>query len=250
MGEITLKTSLCLLTLLVTLAVLETPYCHAAAIVAPSPSLSPEVASLMQEYWDWTLSSSPEYSTFFGIHDNDHLLDDMSLAGYQSRYDQFKEFHKQAVALQANYTSPYDSVNLRALVAEFENYLDSFYYERYLTPLSYLGGIHSDFSDGLSYMLTDKLDDYKKILSRIHAFPTQIEQVGELLRIGVSKGIVMHNISMKGVVDEIGGHVVDKAEDSPFWEHFSNITTPDATAEGIEEIQKTARSIILDEEKT
>lgn len=73
-------------------------------------------------YW------TPDRATLLqvGIHDYDHLLDDMSLEAYQHRFDQSQTFMEQATALEGDLTDHTDLVNLKILKRELETYMTGF----------------------------------------------------------------------------------------------------------------------------
>lgn len=44
-----------------------------------------QVEALCAEMWAWRLQESPELATYFGVHDYDDLLDDLSEEAYIRR---------------------------------------------------------------------------------------------------------------------------------------------------------------------
>ncbi|XP_037779862.1 uncharacterized protein LOC119576313 [Penaeus monodon] len=208
--------------------------------------LAPALEDLTTQYWEWRIQDAPEYASFVGIHEHDHLLDDMSLEAYQQRFNQSQAFLEKAEALEGELTEREDLVNLKILKRELETYITGFPFKGFVLPLCYMEGVHTDFERLISWMVFETTEDFQKLLSRFEKLPQQLEQIQRLMDEGVAAGIVNHAISMKGVADSLGRFVVSQAEDSPLWERFT--TFPDSfTQEEITALQDQARQLILDE---
>ncbi|XP_042887738.1 uncharacterized protein LOC122263397 [Penaeus japonicus] len=205
------------------------------------------VDGLANDYWNWRIKDLPEFASFVGIHDQDEKLDDLSLSAHKARYEQCQAFLEQAKALKSGLTQHVDVINVKALIAELETYIEGFQYKGYLLPLCTMEGIHVDFERLISWMSLDTLEDYKKLLSRYKFLPKQLGQIKELMSHGISEGIVHHEISMKGVAASLGSFVVERAEDSPLWKPFLHIPNTVAEEEECNVLQEMARKIIREE---
>lgn len=205
----------------------------------------PLVDQLMTDYWDWRISSSPEFASFVGIHDYDDQLDSMTLAEYEHRLAKSHEFLDRVTSiLDVNMTlSHADEVNLRILKEEVQTYIDGYPYMGFLLPLSYSEGVHVDFERLVTWMVFETAEDYEKLLGRLDLLPQQLVEVEALMREGVARGVVQHAITMKGVGESLGRFVVETAEESPLWSTFTSF--PDGfTEEQIQSLQERARNVI------
>lgn len=205
----------------------------------------PLVDQLMTDYWDWRISSSPEFASFVGIHDYDDQLDSMTLAEYEHRLAKSHEFLDRVTSILAvNMTlSHADEVNLRILKEEVQTYIDGYPYMGFLLPLSYSEGVHVDFERLVTWMVFETAEDYEKLLGRLDLLPQQLVEVEALMREGVARGVVQHAITMKGVGESLGRFVVETAEESPLWSTFTSF--PDGfTEEQIQSLQERARNVI------
>ncbi|XP_063599447.1 uncharacterized protein LOC134775775 [Penaeus indicus] len=208
----------------------------------------PNVDQLMTDYWDWRISRTPEFASFVGIHDYDDQLDSMTLEEYANRLAKSHEFLDRVhSALAVNMTLPHaDEVNLKILQDELQTFIDGYPYMGFLLPLSYSEGVHIDFERLITWMIFETVDDYEKLLSRLHLLPQQLAEVEALMREGVARGIVQHAITMKGVGESLGRFVVETAEESPLWSTFTSF--PDGfTEEQIQSLQERARNVIVSE---
>ncbi|XP_037803115.1 uncharacterized protein LOC119597599 [Penaeus monodon] len=208
----------------------------------------PVVDQLMMDYWDWRISSTPEFASFVGIHDFDDQLDSMTLAEYENRLAKSHEFLDRTNSILAvNMTLPHaDEVNLKILKDELQTYIDGYPYMGFLLPLSYSEGVHVDFERLVTWMVFETVEDYEKLLARFHLLPQQLAEIEALMREGVARGIAQHEITMKGVGESLGRFVVETAEESPLWSTFTSF--PDGfTEEQIQSLQERARNVITSE---
>ncbi|XP_037803053.1 uncharacterized protein LOC119597548 [Penaeus monodon] len=212
-----------------------------------SQILSPCVERAAAGYWQWRINDLPEFSSFVGIHNQDDKLDDLSLAAHEARYRQCQAFLEEAKALQSSLTKHVDVINVKALIAELETYVEGFQYKGYLLPLCTMEGIHVDFQRLISWMRLEKVEDYENLLSRYKFLPKQLTQIEELMSQGVSEGIVHHAISMKGVAKSLGSFVVENEEDSQLWKPFLHIPNAIADEDKRKELQEKAGRIIKEE---
>ncbi|XP_047490586.1 uncharacterized protein LOC125040119 [Penaeus chinensis] len=208
----------------------------------------PMVEQLLTDYWDWRISSTPEFASFVGIHDYDDQLDSMTLLEYESRLVESHVFLDRVnFILAINLTLTHaDEVNLKILKDELQTFIEGYPYAGYLLPLSYSEGVHVDFERLVTWMVFETVEDYGKLLSRFHLLPQQLAEIEALMREGVARGIVQHAITMKGVGESLGRFVVGTAEESPLWSTFTSF--PDGfTEEQIQSLQERARNVITSE---
>ena len=121
----------------------------------------------------------------------------MSLASYTRRQEDAKDFLAEVLDLiEVTPTSMNDlSLNLELLKEDLQSFVDGVRFKPYLFPLNQLEGPQLDFPRLISYMKTNTVEDYEKILSRFRQFPQQIEESIHLLEEGMRIGITMHSIS-------------------------------------------------------
>ncbi|XP_076033289.1 uncharacterized protein LOC143020654 isoform X2 [Oratosquilla oratoria] len=205
--------------------------------------VSQGLQELLDDFWNWRMSESPEFASLVGLHDYDDRLDDLSLAAHQQRHDKCKEFLKRAQVLEVGLSKHVDLINLRAFKEELTIFNEGFPFKGYLLPININDGPHVDFEKLVSWMVFETPEDYEKLLSRLGQLPRQIDQIITLMRTGMKDGIVQHEVAMKNVAEGLGRFVVDSAEDSPAYETFKSFSEF-FTLEEVEELQTRARITI------
>ena len=147
--------------------------------------------TILDKFWEWRLNESPEFATSIGIHDFDDRLDDLSLEAFKRREETAKELLN--LLKESRTTKDNDSwaLNCTLLELEINQYLRGLKFKSYLFPLNRLEGPQLDFPRLISWMKTDTVDDYEKILTRFDGFPVQISQMVTLLEQGIREGYTM-----------------------------------------------------------
>lgn len=73
-------------------------------------------------------------------------------------------------------------------------------YHSFFMALSNLEGIHVDLVGRLlTWMPLETVPDYNTMISRLEQVPTQMEQIIQLLSLGVEAGVTMHENSMVSI---------------------------------------------------
>ncbi|XP_068227535.1 uncharacterized protein [Palaemon carinicauda] len=206
--------------------------------------LSPGLAQLCTDYWNWRMKDSPEFATAVGIHDYDDQLDDLSLEAYQRRYEQCEAFLARARDLEPKLTLQQDLTNMKAFKAEIQAFVDGFQFQGFLIPIGFSEGVHVDFERLISYMKLEEVADYQKVIARYQQLPKQINQILLLMKRGAETGVVHHQISMKGVGKSLDRFVVSDATKSPLWTPFSRIPNT-INNEQQNLLQEMAKKVIL-----
>ena len=127
-----------------------------------------------EKFWKWRIVNFPEFATSVGEHKYDHILNDMTLEGFERKYIESKyilnEVEDCIAKLRSNSVS---CVNLELLYAEFKIYISGFASKSYLHPINHIEGPLFRFNDLLARMKKDTKDDYDLILTRLALFPKQ-----------------------------------------------------------------------------
>ncbi|KAF2359720.1 hypothetical protein FHG87_009528 [Trinorchestia longiramus] len=90
---------------------------------------SRDLEALCESFWQWQLKDMPQFATSVGIHDFDHLMDDLSIKAFERRVADVKEFLKQAQDLKPNLTSK-DFINFRVLEETLTVYIEGAHFEQ------------------------------------------------------------------------------------------------------------------------
>ena len=205
---------------------------------------------LIDEDWEWRLSDLPEFATATGDHRYDDRLDDRSVAAYQRRMNWAKDVLERVSQWEDKYGSlPYSKeitdarVSARLLTHHARGVYEGGQYHTFLCAVNRLEGPHTELPQLIDYMKFETQRDYEKYVARLRAVPQALAQVEELLRQGVTEGMLPPLVGLEGVVDQLQA-VVDGLNSasggappkSPLW----HAAPPSVDAESARELEASA----------
>lgn len=181
-------------------------------------------ARLFERFWNWRRLNAPEFATSFGDHEYDDRLDEIGLGSYKRRNNEAQIFLKEVSHLKevAKNGSVSDDtlLNLDLLEEDLRQCIGGLVFQTYLMPISHLEGPQLDFPRLLSWMKTESIEDFNKILARMRLFPQQIDETLKLLEEGIRLGMTMHKVSVAPLPDILKSISDLTPEESPHFKPF------------------------------
>ncbi|MFD0933519.1 DUF885 domain-containing protein [Psychroflexus salinarum] len=112
-------------------------------------------------------------------------------------------------------------ISLKLLKFKLQETVDQYTYRAFLNPLLSDSGFHLS----LSYQVRDlnTYDQVKSYLDKLNAIPAYVDQHFILLRKGLGEGITQPRIIFEGYESTYNSQIVDRPEDSYFYEPFENL---------------------------
>ncbi|GIZ03160.1 uncharacterized protein CEXT_529651 [Caerostris extrusa] len=190
---------------------------------------------LIDDFWRWRLSNSPEFATFSGIHDYDDKLESYSLDTILKRRVTCRNFLNECQQIHnGSDLSKEVGENLEFLYSELKCFLKGADARGYYFPLNYMEGPHLEFERLIASMKCDTVKDFNKILSRYKELPLQISQIIECMKEGIKQKMTFHKVSVAAIPDQIDDldqlDVLEKnPEDCIFYKPF--LSLPDTVTE-------------------
>lgn len=178
---------------------------------------------IFARFWRWRLEESPEFATAVGIHDFDWELDDLGPESFARREREAEKFLEEIQEEQESCANKSEMFNYQLLSADIKQFLRGLKFKSFLFPLNQLEGPQSDFPRLISWMKTDTVEDYEKILSRLKSFPGQISQMISLLKIGTEQNYTMSVESIQSVPKQLESTANTPISESKLFKPFLNI---------------------------
>jgi uncharacterized protein (DUF885 family) len=212
----------------------------ARAGIATAPEEAKKLHALFDTEWQWNLREYPEYATSVGDPRFNDRLTDLSAAAMDRRkaherdvltriraidrvtltvqdvlsYDLFLRTAEESVALQQ---FPAGMIALGGFTAPFE-----------WMPISQMHGVHIDIPELPRLAPLRDAKDYDDFLTRLSAYPRQVDQVIELMKRGMAAGWMPPAVTIVKVLPRIEKQWVENVTTSPLFTPFENF--PDAIA--------------------
>ncbi|MEQ8850029.1 DUF885 domain-containing protein [Botrimarina sp.] len=213
----------------------------AAAAAAESPSNeaqspSDELATLLDDVWQWRLRESPLFATRVGDPRYNDQLGEVSLVDSDRRANDERAFHRcaETILRQAAGAAPFaltggESIELKLLVRDLRDSLAEHAFGDHLMPISNRSGFHVSFPELPDYTPLDDPGDYQDYLLRLRQFEGYVEGHIGLMREGISRGLTVPAVILEGYEPSVESHIVDDPTQSLLYKPFKDF--PDSIPE-------------------
>jgi len=177
---------------------------------------------LFEAEWERKLKENPTYASQLGDKRYAHQWPDVSLRATEKSIQQQRQALRKAQAFAAEDLSAADQLNHRLFIRQYESELLRRSHRLHLIPLNQRGGIQnaSSIADQISF---ESSEDYEQWIQRLQAFPAYMAQTMAVMKQGIREGMLHPTVVMKRVPDQIRRQLVDKPEQSLFYEPFHDM---------------------------
>lgn len=158
-----------------------------AAQAAPAD----DFRALLDDHWAWWLSENPVSATLVGERGHDDRLDDLSLAAMDRATARAADFRKRLAAIPKGALSAEDRVSADILDRVLARQVDGNRFAARAMLFTNREGFHSWFSSLPRQLPFFTRADHENYLSRLEAFPAQMEQAIATTRFAISAGQVL-----------------------------------------------------------
>ncbi|MBC8414791.1 MAG: DUF885 domain-containing protein [Nitrospira sp.] len=141
----------------------------------------------MEEYWEYVLKHNPTFATYTGDHRYDDKIEDCSEREVQAQNAFVRDMSGRADNIDPGALSAEDRLNLDLFKRTLSFSLKLSEFNTHLAPLDHMSGPHIDFPQITAFHPFGTEKDFENYVSRLHAFPVQIDQVIENMKRGVSE---------------------------------------------------------------
>jgi uncharacterized protein (DUF885 family) len=182
----------------------------------------PELASLLEEAWEFELRENPLRATGVGDHRYDSELPEVGEEAEARRAEARRELLEQLESLDREALAEQDRMNYDVLERDLQDRLGEYEYRSYRIPFTSDDGFHIQFARLPGGMPFRTVGDYENYLERLRGWPAYMEAHLDLLREGLQSGHTMPRIILDGLEGAMASHVVDDPEESHFWGPFES----------------------------
>ncbi len=183
----------------------------------------------LNDYWEYVLKTSPTFATYIGDHRYNNLLEDLSESSVIKQIEYFKELLTKIININESELSSENRLNHKLLSNTLNNHISFYKYKTHYLPLNHLSGPHIDFPQIIEYHPFNTLKDFKDYISRLHAFPLQVDQLIETLQSGINRNITSFGKSIEHVLNQVEAFTQFKDSNHPLNTPVSKI--PDSMPE-------------------
>jgi uncharacterized protein (DUF885 family) len=171
----------------------------------------------LQDYWEFVLKNSPTFATYIGDHRYDDLLEDLSEAAIARQVDYFKNLLAKLKEINESSLNEEDMINLGLIKTTLSNSIEEYGYRTHYLSLDHLSGMHIGFPQITEFHPFMEKKDFENYVSRLKAFPDQIEQVIGNMKKGMENHITVFNKVMDHVLVQVEAFTGFDTEANPLF---------------------------------
>jgi uncharacterized protein (DUF885 family) len=175
-----------------------------------------QLNDLIDEQWEYTLRTSPEFASILGDKRYNDQVSDNSLAGIRKDNEENKKFLRRFEAIETAGFSPQEKINKALMVRNLRDNIESVGFKEYEMPVNQMSGIHlfaAQFPTLLTFVAVKDYDDY---IARLHKFPKQMDDTIALMRLGMRDKLMPPKFLLQAVGGQASDIAKQQPEESPF----------------------------------
>jgi len=200
-------------------APVATPAAASLAPAAAAPSLEQrrkQLTALLDEQWQYTLKTSPEFASILGDRRYNDRWSDLSVEAFNADIAMAKQFLARFEAIDTAGFPDQEALNQQLMVRNLKQRIDNAKFENYLMPIDQFGGLHIQLAQLVQLLPFATVKDYDDYIARLRKVPAAFDQVIALMKLGVSRHLIPPRILLEQCVGQGSALAGGKPEDSPF----------------------------------
>ncbi|MFN2498089.1 MAG: DUF885 family protein [Pyrinomonadaceae bacterium] len=175
-----------------------------------------QLHDLLNEQWEYTLRTSPEFASILGDKRYNDKLSDFSQAAIDKDLRQTGVFLQQFEAIDTAGFPEQERFNRDLMVRNLRQQLEGAKYKEWEMPVTQFGGIHIDAPQIVSSLSFATVKDYEDYIARLKQLPRAFDETMIQMRNGMRDGLMPPQILLVQVAEQTEGIANLKAEATPF----------------------------------
>ena len=171
---------------------------------------------LLNEQWEYTLRTSPEFASILGDKRYNDRLSDFSQAGIDKDIAQNRIFLAKFEAVNTAGFPEQEKLNRDLMVRNLGQTLEAVRFKEWEMPVNQMNGIHIDAPQLVTSLSFETVKDYDDYIARLKRLPRAFREVTIQMRKGMDEGLMPPRILLGQVAKQANDLATQKPEDSPF----------------------------------
>src|SRR5882724_4751338 len=177
---------------------------------------------LLNEQWEYTLRTNPEFASILGDKRYNDRLSDFSQAAIDGDLQQSRVFLQKFSAIDTTGFPEQEQLNRDLMVRNLRDQVEGARFKEWEMPVSQFGGIHIDSPQLVSSLSFATVKDYEDYIARLKQFPRAFNERMIQMRKGMKDGLMPPRILLVQVAEQTEGIARQKPEETPFAQPANN----------------------------
>ncbi|PRC94239.1 DUF885 domain-containing protein [Solimicrobium silvestre] len=195
---------------------------------------TPQLDTLFESDWQWTLSHSPETATTLGDNRYNHKLSNTSLAAARVYNKHQQDMLKEALKIKRDSLSGQELISYDQFVLEKQQAIRAAeLYPYTVQPITQIDGLQITLPSLVSQTPFNNAFDYHNYLARLHAIPAYVDGIIEQLQENMKTGWVAPKViiaPVPGQLHDLRLHLDESEFGTPFHHIPANVPRPEVFA--------------------
>ena len=175
-----------------------------------------ELHELLNEQWEYTLRTSPEFASILGDKRYNDKLADFSQAAIDRDIQQNRVFLKKFEAVDTTGFPEQERLNRDLMVTNLRQQLEGVKLKGWEMPVNQFNGFHIDFPELVTSLSFETVKDYEDYIARLKQSPRVFEETMIQMRKGMRDKLMPPKILLPLVAEQAENIVKQKPEETPF----------------------------------
>ncbi len=174
--------------------------------------------NLLDEQWQYTMRSSPEWASLLGDKRYNDKWSDFSQAGIDADIKVSADFLQRFEALDTTGFPLQEQLNRELMVRQLHQNVDGARFKDWEMPLAQNSGVHIDTPMIISALNFETVKDYEDYIKRLHTLPKLFDQTRVQMENGVRDHLMPPQFLIPKIVKQCEDVAAMKPADSPYAE--------------------------------
>lgn len=161
--------------------------------------------ALFEEWYQSNLKGHPEQATAYGDYRYNDRLDERSLAALNAEHANDEYFFAHLKAIPTTGFSEQDVMSHEVLLRTLQQRIDNYDFKEYEMPVSQMSGPHVGLADLPLAVPFESVKQYEDYIARLHQIPRAFAETEEVLRAGMSDGLMPVRFLLEKVPTQCDG---------------------------------------------
>lgn len=195
----------------------------AARANSPVESRLKRLHALLEEQWQYTLRTSPEFASILGDKRYNNRISDLSQKAVDADIRESARFLREFESIDAEGFPAQERLNRDLMVRNLRERVEGAGFKDWEMPVTQFGGIHIDTPGLVSLLPFSTVKDYEDYIARLRQLPRAFDQTIEQMRKGMRDHLMPPRILLTQVASQTESIAKQRPEDSPFAEPLKRL---------------------------
>lgn len=172
--------------------------------------------NLLDEQWEYTLRTSPEFASILGDRRYNDELSDVSEAAVKADLEMSRRFLRRFEAVSTVAFSGQEKLNRDLMIKNLHDSLEGAKFVNWQMPVNQMNGIHLFAAQLPSLLPFATVKDYDDYAVRLGKLPKVLDDTVRNMRKGMAARLMPPKFLLEQVAEQANGLATTPAEESPF----------------------------------